>query len=319
MKRINVLAYVHLYPPTHCAGAEMGLHSMLRPLADRGHRVAVKLGRFQNGAQPHVLDGVQVIPRRLNPQAKYAISQADIIVSHLDFADEARKHSEEFSKPFVYLAHNDHEYTRDQIHSYRNDLVVYNSDWMADDIGSAGITVRPPIWVDDYRIEQPGSKITLINMNEGKGANTFYRLAALMPDREFLAIEGAYGDQIRKDLPNVEWRNHGTDMRDVYASTRILIMPSVYESWGRTANEACVAGIPTIAAPTPGLLECLGDAGTFVDHKDAAGYATAIAALDDGRKYNAASKRALKRADELEALKESDLARWVEAVEQLGR
>jgi hypothetical protein len=52
-------------------------------------------------------------------------------------------------------------------------------------------------------------------------------------------------------------------MRVVYRRTRLLLMPSTYESYGRVAIEAAVSGIPTIANSTPGLEEALGSAGTF--------------------------------------------------------
>ena len=74
----------------------------------------------------------------------------------------------------------------------------------------------------------------------------FYALAERFPDQRFFAVEGSYGEQIiRTDLPNVEWLRHvpGHQMREqVYARTKVLLMPSVYESYGRTAVEAMVAG-----------------------------------------------------------------------------
>jgi len=45
-----------------------------------------------------------------------------------------------------------------------------------------------------------------------------------------------------------------------------------------------------IAHPTQGLKEALGDAGIYVDRDDVDGWVAAITDLQDGRKYNAASK-----------------------------
>ena len=84
-------------------------------------------------------------------------------------------------------------------------------------------------------------RITLINLCENKGARLFWALAARMPKTQFLAVKGAYGTQIVQDLPNVEVQEHvpGDQMRDkVYARTRVLLVPSSYESWGRVAVEA---------------------------------------------------------------------------------
>ncbi|WP_316528263.1 hypothetical protein [Kitasatospora brasiliensis] len=40
-RRRSIVARVYGYPPDHNAGSEWMLHSMLRPLAERGHRVEV--------------------------------------------------------------------------------------------------------------------------------------------------------------------------------------------------------------------------------------------------------------------------------------
>jgi hypothetical protein len=74
-------------------------------------------------------------------------------------------------------------------------------------------------------------------------------------------------------------------------------MPSDYESFGRVAMEAAASGIPTIAAPTPGLRECLGDAGTFVELDNVDGWERAIRALLDPDAYRAAALAARARFD----------------------
>jgi len=84
-------------------------------------------------------------------------------------------------------------------------------------------------------------------------------------------------------------------------------MPSAYESWGRTGIEAAASGIPTIAHPTPGLLESLGKSGTFVARDDIAGYVEAIRAFDDPQLYKAKSNAARARSRELEPTRHIDL------------
>ncbi|WP_262928542.1 glycosyltransferase family 4 protein [Streptomyces sp. CBMA152] len=48
----------------------------------------------------------------------------------------------------------------------------------------------------------------------------------------------------------------------VYSRSRVILMPSLYESWGRVAVEAFASGIPVIAHTTPGLVESMGEAGS---------------------------------------------------------
>jgi glycosyltransferase involved in cell wall biosynthesis len=102
---------------------------------------------------------------------------------------------------------------------------------------------------------------------------------------------------------------------DVYAQTRILLMPSDYESWGRVGVEAMASGIPVVAHPTPGLTESLGDAGTFVHRDDTAGWVKAIRSLRSPKNFSAASKAAKARVEQLNTHR--DLQTWVAAIENV--
>jgi len=145
----------------------------------------------------------------------------------------------------------------------------------------------------------------------------FYKLAERMPDVRFLGVVGAYGGQDIRDLPNVEIQPHTPNIRDdVYARTRVLLMPSSYESWGRTGAEAMASGIPTIAHPTPGLRESLGDSGVFVERPDLDGWEHAIRQLLDGRRWRAASRRALARSAQLDPT--ADLEVWCRTMEEVA-
>ncbi|MEU6394827.1 glycosyltransferase family 4 protein [Streptomyces sp. NPDC046939] len=103
----------------------------------------------------------------------------------------------------------------------------------------------------------------------------------------------------------------------VYARTRVVLMPSIYESWGRVAIEACASGIPVIAHPTPGLVEALGEAGIFAYRDDLNAWTDALNHLSRPRHWRAASRRAAARSAALSAT--DDLDGWCDAVEALGR
>ena len=83
-------------------------------------------------------------------------------------------------------------------------------------------------------------------------------------------------------------------------------MPSVYESYGRVALEAAVSGIPTIAHPTAGVQEALGDAALWADRDQLSAWVDQISALDDPGAYATRSRLVRARFDELEPTIEID-------------
>jgi glycosyltransferase involved in cell wall biosynthesis len=104
----------------------------------------------------------------------------------------------------------------------------------------------------------------------------------------------------------------------VWAQTRVLMVPSVHESYGMAAVEALASGIPVIAHPTPGLREALGDAGTFVDRADVRAWVAAIKELyPDGERWDAAVASGFARSAFLADQMNTEIKQWVEAVQAL--
>ena len=328
---MRVLAMLHAYPPAHNAGAEWAAHSLLRELAARGHAVDVLLSQPAAGEDVYEIDGVRVHPYRGKSDPGPWLrgdGRAQVIVTHLENTPRASVLGELHRIPVVHLLHNTFEKSKAWLVKGSPTLVVYNTAWMRADAEAWwrihrgdrpmpwGITVHPPVTVDDYRAT-PGDRIALINLTAEKGAEVFYALAERMPRRKFLGVVGGYGQQIvRDDLPNVEVMPHtpGNRMaKDVYARTKLLLVPSVYESYGRVAVEAMCSGIPVIAHPTPGLTEALGDAGTFCDRDDPEAWEAAIRRLSAPPVYKQASAVATARAAALDPAAELDV--WCTAME----
>jgi glycosyltransferase involved in cell wall biosynthesis len=292
---MRVLAMVHGYPPTHNAGAEVTLHTELRHLAARGHEVHVLLSRPSKRHAVYTLDGVTVHPRRSqgDPYGFFGTQDLhpDVVISHLENTARASCLAGDFDVSSVHLVHNNHAFTKDYYLRLPVHLAVFNTDWIADEYVEhwqsrwgrkkpppRHIVIHPPVVADDYQVKH-GDRITLINLNEEKGGELFWELADELPDRKFLGVRGSYGNQVIADhpdtFPNVELlpvQRPDQMAEKVYARTKLLLMPSSYESYGRTAIEAAHCGIPTIAHPTPGLIEALGEAGTFVDRDDLDGW-----------------------------------------------
>ena len=273
---------------------------------------------MHNISVPYEIDGVQVIGPTGNIDA---YRWANVFFTHLDFTHWTLGMAGVLDKPVIHFVHNDTPY-QSIINSRSNVHVVYNSQWIASKLAYKwpSMIMTPPVDIDHYNVcEEPGGNeyITMISMNENKGGKLLYRLADAIPDKKFLAVTGSYDPQVLQQRPNVTIVPNTPDIRSVYKQTRILLMPSRYESWGMTATEAMCSGIPVICTPTPGLIENCGEAGLYIpdrrplehdeqgrvinddsDNYDITPIICHIYALDDKKYYSQISQQCRERANE---------------------
>jgi glycosyltransferase involved in cell wall biosynthesis len=298
-RSLKILAYVHGYFPNHNAGAEAMLHQILIDLISKGHEVKV-LTR-NPGADEY--EGIPLFEAGTQKDRLFA-EWADVIFTHLDYTRFAVKLGARSKKPVVHLVHNDRQLSYHRVMDASTAaLAIANSEWIRATVrrGIPSLVVFPPTIPDRYKVETSREAITLINMNEAKGGKVFWQLARIFPDKKFVGVLGAYGEQVayEKELPNVTILKNTPNIQEVYKKARIVLMPSSYESWGRVAMEASCSGIPVIASPTPGLKESLGYAGIFAKHDDIADWVEAILFLDNKNNYKKYSELTEKRAKEV--------------------
>lgn len=311
---LSIVAYVDRYVPWANAGGEWALHHTLAPLAAAGHQAdVVSLSWPEGTLAPLVVDGVRVWPA---DRAGVVLAAADVLLTHLGGTKHALRAAAARTLPVVYLLHNDEQIRHWSLIPADVTGVVFNTRWLEAATlhrhplwaGVPSAVVHPPVSSFDYEVPGAGFDrrfVTLVNTCPAKGGPLFYDLAEACPGREFLAVEGAYGQQLRPRQPqhrNVTWCRQTPRMREnVYAHTRVLLVPSVYESFGRVAAEAMAAGIPVIAHPTPGLVECLDEAGIYADRDRPAEWLRWLGMLDDRGFYDNVVARGLARARDAEA------------------
>ncbi|MCX4550604.1 MULTISPECIES: glycosyltransferase family 4 protein [unclassified Streptomyces] len=155
------------------------------------------------------------------------------------------------------------------------------------------LVLPPPINPLLYQVDGEASGRRMVTLNgstRAKGADVLADLAARMPEARFLMVRAA-GHAADHQALNVSVVDRA-DPRDVYARTRILLMPSTTESYGRAGVEAMVSGIPVLASPLPGMREAFGDAATYIPREDTARWVSEIRRLSDPATYATASARA---------------------------
>ena len=192
------------------------------------------------------------------------------------------------------------------------DLVVSNSRFLQQTLNErAQLTtevVTPFIDTEVLRTTSTGGTrgaLTFVGLDEWKGASVALRLAEALPERRFLFLEGPRASaRVRaraRRLPNVDCLPWTPDMGPVFARTRILLVPSIWEEpFGRLPVEAGACGVPTLASARGGLREAVGDGGLVIDSvDDLSQWIHAIRQTDDPERYASLSKAATRHAGTL--------------------
>lgn len=347
---MNIIASIHLFYPNHCCGSESMLLHIMKYLITKGHNCRVILHQDKNIQTPYQYEGIDVFGSRVGTKVD-SYRWADIVFTHLDFTQFTIVMAKEARRPLVHFVHNDIPYPS-IMQNFGGVSAVYNSKWIADKIGYdiPGCVLHPPcdtkfynttiaetLKVHNSAFENQAVEdlyrreyITLVSLNERKGGYRFFEIAKAMPDKKFLGVIGSYDNPgpLKKNqmdiinellqLPNFTLVPNTPDIISTYRRTRLLLMPSDYESWGRTATEAMCSGIPVICTPTPGLKENCQDAADYVGKPivgcepgfaqvelgEVEDWVKAIRKFDDTIYYEKKSLLCKARAQELDPIKE---------------
>ena len=308
----RIVWVMHSWVPNVRAGSEITAEAQIDFLRKKGWEVIVLVERWV--VPEH--NGVRIFPLQRNQllQSPYIVNlmkSADLLcvqnynVQHFIF------NCEQFGKPIVVFLHTQND-NRD-ILNFRCGApiyVVYNVNFLKLESNNThpSIVIHPKVDTKPFRIPKKDAKyVTLVNCNDIKGGKILPELAKALPDVQFLGIKGGYHKQIvdPNPPPNLTYLETQEDMTKVYEKTKILIMPSKTETWGRVAVEAMASGTPVIVSRCPGLLECVGQSVISCDRNDTSCWAEKIKQLMKSEKeYAIASKKALERVDQLDAEEE---------------
>jgi glycosyltransferase involved in cell wall biosynthesis len=314
---ITIVWIIRHYLPDFKAGAESMAYDINKYLVEvLGWKVIVIVPHSSVGSY----GGVEILQFYQKTEIELAISKAHCIFSQYQVIETAAITCARSKKPLVLFAHDDSLgpwiVKAKSIHNNVN--IVNNSEWIANinrQYTLNSFVLNPPVDWRRYITYSERRYITLVNMNGNKGAEQFFKIAAALPEYEFLGVAGSYAKQMLLPLSsNVTLWKSQSDMRVVYNVTGILCTPSKHESWGRVAIEACASGIPVIASPTAGLKEALSYAGIFAELDDIATWVQIIRKLKtDPLYYKKYAELTVKRSHELDPKSQLDNFKvWVE-------
>lgn len=312
-----------VYMPDRC-GAFFHDVAAARFFQSRGHRVLFVFLRRTPGS---TLTGVyRGVPYKYYMNAESDLLQSDVWTTpHYPIVGTVRKLNERFQKPLVITCHFAENV--DCLEPYTQvgrwaEALVYVSNVMKERVEAhtqmaACIRRRdvlyPVMLEPEVRLPEGtprGEFITLINGNMLKGVDVFLRVADKMKTHRFLGVRPYYRPVAVHPTDNVTWDPYNDDVRVTLAKTRILMVPSLTESWSRVAFEAMINGIPVLytkpydAEKFPGgtthaMQEWIGDAAIACDRTNLDEWIDAIQMLDDPNVYAMWSQRAKDRAESL--------------------
>ena len=320
---------VNMYPPYNNAGAEWMIHCLNRYLVKEYNYTINVFMPSKNFLTIKyfdptiVFEGVHVYDLENEELLYKSIASSKALCSHLVFSLSVKNYAEKHKKPYIHFLHNNFETKR--IAKWSKETPIYlvaNSQWIADTYKSTGFpttVLYPPVSWREYETKTPLAErkwVTLINVNKNKGGELLPEIAAKLPEVQFAGVRGGYDKQIIVSAPNITYLPNTPHIQDIYAQTKILLVPSKYESWGRVAVEAMSSGIPVIANPTPGLKEALGNAGIFCYREDVSAWVREIKKLtEDASYYQSVSERCRARARELDPVPQMDqFAMWLSKI-----
>mgnify|MGYP001091473134 CR=1 FL=1 len=147
-------------------------------------------------------------------------------------------------------------------------------------LGRPAAVIHPPIyppppWPRWGRFGE--GFLVIVNPCAVKGISIFLELARRFPDEPFAVVPGwgttSADRQALAALSNVTFLPNFANIEDLFARTRVLLMPSLwYEGFGLTAMEAMLCGVPVLASDSGGLLEAMEGTGGVVPVRPIARY-----------------------------------------------
>lgn len=319
-----IAAFLHGYPPLWSMGGEMSTHRTLRHVP----RSVV----FTNTGQEYSLDGVRVLPM-LEPtvdsiREAAELVEADLLFAHSTLSVDTVRAGRRYGTPVLLAVHAPHRFAGDIRRAWSAATVrLYNTEearrgW-AD---NRGWVLHPPVGKppDEYT-PGPRDAFTLTSSLTNKGAGKVLALAERWPDRRFIIVRSpahaTHGDPAFFEkagaLPNIEvWpRVHPDDMSRLWAETRVLLVPSKYETYGMSALEAAGYGIPSVHVDTPHVREGIGDAALLLKGHTVENLAAAVEVVETG--YQTWSDAARARAEKVWVREQQELGRFADNVAEL--
>ena len=330
---MNIVALTHGYPPLWNMGGEVSLHRSLAPLI--GNKFVLTKTN-----EEYEIDGVFV--KKINARdvldiytdskkiSKQLIGlKANVVIGQNELSLVAASSAREIDAISIVNVHTPPKYGRN-IRSgvLTADYAVYNTRASAKEWGEPeAFVLHPPINQLPEIKNHKGDAYTLLSSLVNKGVGVVLELAKRYPDKRFIIVrspaEPTHGlkdlEKIAETLPNVELKPRvAPDQVYKYLQeTRILLVPSMYETYGMSAIEAAQYGIPCIHVDTPHVREGIGEAAILIPPLDTEAAAKGIEEIE--KNYKEYSKKAKDRSNFIKERQKTEIKEFIEFISNIKK
>lgn len=329
---MSVVALTHGYPPFWNMGGEVSLHRQMAALPGKKYVLTPCLDQYE-------FEGVTVLPLPKTIQPMHIEQNHEALLPILKSVEaRAVLGQNELSYVAVRAAAQAGIAGIVNVHTpvqYGNNLReallysthgIYNtetsrSEWRDRD----ALVLHPPVTLFPERPEKvpQGTAYTLLSNLAHKGVGQVLELARRMPEQEFIIVrspaEPTHGyenfDEEAAGLPNVTVgpRVAPEKVAEAYFSrTRILLVPSRYETYGMSAIEAAGYGIPSVHIDTAHAREGIGEAAQLIPWNDHVALRAGIDRIESDYAYWSTVSRS--RAEFIQQRQTSELRAWVDMI-----
>lgn len=326
---MTLVALSHGYPPLWNMGGEVSLHrTMIAANGDRFVLTKTDEPYEFEGINVKPIDAKNVLDIKTDPMPiveQLKQLDATVVIGQNELSLAAVKAARVVGAASIVNIHTPPRYGRNLADAmYETDYAIYNTRTSAEQWGEPkALVVHPPISPLPSKTFTGGDAYTVLSSLINKGVEVVLALAVLYPDKRFIIVrspaEPTHGlkdieERVAK-LPNVELlpRVAPEEVHKYLKQTRILLVPSRYETYGMSAIEAAGYGIPTVHVDTPHVREGIGDGAILVPPMDV--YATAAAIETIEKNYDLYSLNARKRAEWLHVRQEIELQQFAEFID----
>lgn len=330
---MSIVALSHGYPPLWNMGGEVSLHRTLKAMNGEKNVLTRTESKYvfegvnvYNINTPDVLD-IYANPYPITKQivdlgARVVIGQNELSLPAVLAARKAEAIS-------VVNVHTPPRYGRG-IHEamLAADYAIYNTHTAAKEWGEPrALVVHPPTIPATGNINSKGDAYTLLSSLVNKGVEVVLELAKKYPEQRFIIVrspaEKTHGlpnlERRVAKLPNIELHQRVApeQVHKYLEQTRILLVPSRYETYGMSAIEAAEYGIPSIHVDTPHVREGIGDAAILIEPLDTDAAARGINLIE--KNYQSYSDKARNRSEFLRLRQEQELTKLAEFMDAIQK